>query len=149
MFKKLLYPTDFSSASEKVLPYLKDLKKAGAEELIILHIIDERIGEWKESLAWMTEKQRNDLVNDCITSLNDKANTEIENLKKEFGSMFKLKIVVEQGTPFKKILDTANKENVSCIIMGSKGASDLQEMILGSVVERVVRKSKQPCLIVK
>jgi len=42
MFKKVLYPTDFSDVSKKALDYIKTLKDAGAKEVIVLHIIDER-----------------------------------------------------------------------------------------------------------
>ena len=42
MFKKILYPTDFSDASKKALDYIKQLKQAGIKEVIVLHVIDER-----------------------------------------------------------------------------------------------------------
>jgi nucleotide-binding universal stress UspA family protein len=42
MFEKILYPTDFSDVSKKALDYIKTLKDAGAKEVVVLHIIDER-----------------------------------------------------------------------------------------------------------
>ena len=42
MFKKILYPTDFSDVSKKALEYIKQLKEAGTEEVIVLHVLDER-----------------------------------------------------------------------------------------------------------
>ena len=42
MFKKILFPTDFSDASQKAVKYIKQLKGAGAQEVIILHVIDEK-----------------------------------------------------------------------------------------------------------
>ena len=42
MFKKILYPTDFSDVSKKALDYIKQLKSIGAEEVLVVHIIDER-----------------------------------------------------------------------------------------------------------
>ena len=148
MFKKILFPTDFSESSEKVLPYLKHLKEAGTEEIVILHVLDERYRDWKDSLMWMTEDARNELVNDVAKSATEIAEKELDNLEKELKPMFKVKIVLEGGKPFKTILDVADRENVSCITMASKGATDLQEILLGSVTERVVRKSSQPCLII-
>lgn len=42
MFKKILYPTDFSDVSKKALSYLIQLKDAGTEEIIVLNVIDSR-----------------------------------------------------------------------------------------------------------
>ncbi len=41
MFRKILYPTDFSDVSKNALNYLKQLKESGAEEILVLHVIDE------------------------------------------------------------------------------------------------------------
>ena len=42
MFKKILFPTDFSDVSQKAVKYIKQLKGAGAQEVIVLHVIDEK-----------------------------------------------------------------------------------------------------------
>jgi nucleotide-binding universal stress UspA family protein len=42
MFEKILYPTDFSDVSKKALDYIKQLMQAGAKEVIVLHVMDER-----------------------------------------------------------------------------------------------------------
>ena len=43
MFKKILYPTDFSEVATKALDYIKQLKEAGSQEVVILHVINQRI----------------------------------------------------------------------------------------------------------
>ena len=42
MFERILYPTDFSDVSKKALNFIKQLKDAGAKEVVVLHVIDER-----------------------------------------------------------------------------------------------------------
>ena len=42
MFRKILYPTDFSDVSYKALDYVKQLKDVGTEEVVVLHVIDTR-----------------------------------------------------------------------------------------------------------
>ena len=42
MFKKILYPTDFSDVSKKAIDYIKQLKGGGSETVIVLHVINER-----------------------------------------------------------------------------------------------------------
>ena len=43
MFRKILYPTDFSDMAEKAFDYIKQLKAAGGREVVILHVINRRI----------------------------------------------------------------------------------------------------------
>ena len=42
MFEKILYATDFSDVANKALDYVKMLKKTGAKEVIVLHVVDSR-----------------------------------------------------------------------------------------------------------
>ena len=42
MFKKILYPTDFSVEAGRALEFVKQLKNAGSEEVVMLHVIDRR-----------------------------------------------------------------------------------------------------------
>lgn len=42
MFRKILYPTDFSDSARSALDYVMKLKEAGAEEVILQHVYDER-----------------------------------------------------------------------------------------------------------
>lgn len=47
------------------------------------------------------------------------------------------------------ILETRQRENCDLIVMGSQGATGLQEMIIGSNTEKVVRRSHVPVLVIK
>ena len=59
------------------------------------------------------------------------------------------RIRIEQGLPFREILRVEDEEDVSIIVIGSHGRSNIEEIFLGSVSENVMRKSKSPVLIVK
>ena len=48
-----------------------------------------------------------------------------------------------------EILRVEEEENISAIVMGSHGRSNLQKIFLGSVSEKVARRCKQPVLVVK
>ena len=41
------------------------------------------------------------------------------------------------------------EEDISVIVIGSHGKSNLEEMFMGSVSEKVVRKCKGPVLVIK
>jgi nucleotide-binding universal stress UspA family protein len=143
MFRKILYPTDFSDTAEKAIPFLKQLKDVGAEDIIILHIIDTyrlRI----PSIYMPTN----------LISFIDKMVIEATEKAKKVADVLTAagigtRIRIEQGLPFREILRVEDEEDVSIIVIGSHGRSNIEEMFLGSVSENVMRKSKCPVLIVK
>ncbi len=149
MFKKVLYPTDFSARSEKVIPYINSLKETGTEEVVILHVVDERLKDMKESLYWIGESAKRELEKDFIDNMKVKTEDRMKDLRKKLHKDLKIKFIIDYGSPHHVILNVANREDVSAITMASHGASDIEEMLLGSVTDKVVRKSKQPCLIIK
>ena len=143
MFRKILYPTDFSDTAGKAIPFLKQLKGTGTEEVIILHIIDtyrlripsiymptNLISFIDKMLIEATEKAQK--VADVLTAAG-------------IGT----RIRIEQGLPFREILRVEDEEDASIIVIGSHGRSNIEEIFLGSVSENVMRKSKSPVLIVK
>jgi nucleotide-binding universal stress UspA family protein len=52
------------------------------------------------------------------------------------------------GDPFSEICQTAEREPVDLIVMGSHGRTGLAHVLLGSVAERVVRHARCPVLVV-
>ncbi len=145
MFKKILYPTDFSDVSLKVLDFLKQLKECGAEEVLVLHVINEQtivtLRGYGEGTVDVEELERG-LIEQATESV---ANVEVE--LKKIG--YKVKKMVNIGFPLREILTTEKEEDISLIVMGSHGKSNLEEMFLGSVSEKVIRKCKGPVLVIK
>ncbi len=149
MFRKVLYPTDFTDRSEKVIPYINKLKESGTTDVVVLHVIDDRHKDWRESLYWISEKAKTELEEGFLSAVKNKTEEKLKEIKRKFDKDLKIKFVIEYGSPYKAIIKVANKEEVSAITMISHSASDLEEMILGSVTDKVIRKSEQPCLIIK
>lgn len=59
------------------------------------------------------------------------------------------KVTMLHGEPGPTIVDYANKQTCSMVIIGSQGLNTLQEMVLGSVSHKVAKRVKCPVLIVK
>jgi nucleotide-binding universal stress UspA family protein len=146
MFKKILYPTDFSDVSKMALEYIKQLKDSGVEEILVLHVIDER--DLHYSYLYVMDEYGGD--QGLQQRLKDEAKEELDEIKdilKDSG--FKIRSRIEFGVPLKEILKAEQKEDISIIIIGSHGKSNVEEMLLGSVSEKVVRKCKKPVLVIK
>ena len=143
MFEKILYPTDFSDVSKKALDYLVQLKDAGTKEIVVLHVIDEKgIDAISRYAAGSAEPM--------IREIKKEAREEGKKIEKKLmQSGLNVKIRIETGVPLKEILKVEEEEKVSVIVIGSHGKTNIREMFLGSVSEKVIRKSKNPVLIVK
>jgi nucleotide-binding universal stress UspA family protein len=143
MFKNILFPTDFSDVSEKALGYIKKLKDGGAEKVVVVHVIDQRAMQayYQYDLASPLTLEKE------ITALAEKGLKKIEDDLKKSG--FKVKTRLQMGFPIREILNAEKEENISVIVIGSHGKSNLEEMFLGSVSEKVVRKCKKPIFVIK
>ena len=151
MFKKILFPTDFSDVANSALDFVKQLKDAGAEEVVILHVIDQsRLDALAmypaDALAMYIDKDMLQIEKAWEASAANRMSS-MEDELKEAG--FEVQVRVEKGIPFKAILKVEEEEDVSVIILGSHGATNIQEMLLGSVSEKVIRKARKPVLVVK
>jgi len=143
MFKKILYPTDFSDVSKKAIDFIKQLKEGGSEMVIVLHVIDER------GMRAIERYATGDSV-EIEQRIMDDAKQELKAIEDDLKKIgFKVKTLIKRGVPLLEVLKVEEEENISVIVMGSHGKSNLEEMFLGSVSEKVSRKCKSPVLIVK
>lgn len=144
MFEKILYPTDFSDVAVKALEYVKRLKASGAREVIVLHVNDER---GNESVVRILGGSQFDKLNEKKMLETEK---KLKGIEKELvDAGLKVNLRNETGIPVREILRVEDEENVSVTVIGSHGRSNLEEIFLGSVSEKVIRKSKQPVFVIK
>ena len=144
MFEKILYPTDFSDVSVKALNYIKKLKGSAAKEVIVMHVIDERGVDSVH--RFLGDDKFNKLKKDKI----EETESLLKGVAQELTEAgLKVRLRAETGIPVREILRVEGEENVSVIVIGSHGWTNLQELFLGSVSEKVIRKSKNPVLVVK
>lgn len=69
-----------------------------------------------------------------------------ERLKSK-NATYEIKIL--HGDPGPTIIEYTNKEKVDLVVIGSRGLNSLQEMVLGSVSHKVVKRVNCPVLVVK
>jgi len=143
MFKKILFPTDFSEVASRALEFVKQLKDSGGEEVTVLNVIEEKYFFLSEDYPTLDlETWEKDLKKDAKEKSAAVANSLYE-------KGYKVKVILAKGIPAVEILRIEQEEQVSVLVIGSHGVSNLKEMLLGSVSEAVIRKSRQPVLVVK
>jgi nucleotide-binding universal stress UspA family protein len=155
MYKKILYPTDFSETAELALNQVKAFRTLKAEEVILLHVIDENDIKKKDIFSLLLgvaglNKSVEEFENELKNKLIEEAKSKMESIKKELEDVgYKVKDIVVVGVPYKEIVKIAEDEGVDIIIMGSHGKTNLRDILLGSVTENVIKKSNKPVLVVK
>lgn len=58
-------------------------------------------------------------------------------------------VTILHGEPGETIVDYTNKNNFDLVVIGSRGLNVFQEMVLGSVSHKVMKRVNCPALIVK
>lgn len=144
MFAKILYPTDFSEVSEKALGYIEQLKESGLKEVVLLHVMDTR---GSDTVRPFIASEEFEVFKARMKTEKEKYIARVEETLKGMG--LRVKTLIRSGGPVQEILKTESEEDVSMIVIGSHGMSNMEEILIGSVSEKVIRKCRRPVLVIK
>jgi len=142
--KTVLVPTDFSDASESALRYGKAMARAFGASLHVVHVMEDLLAHaWAAEVYVASMPQLRDEIEKesrqrLGTLLTD---GELKELRAETALL--------AGNPFLEIVRYAKAHNIDLIVMGTHGRGPIAHMLLGSVAEKVVRKSPCPVLTVR
>lgn len=140
--KKILVPVDFSTPSENALKVAAKLAQKNNAELHVLHVI-----ELAESLFGAEQFNVNDEQIIFFMKLAKKRFSQF--LDKDYLKDIKTTEHVEPGSTSVAINELVDENQIDMIVMGSSGVSGIEEIVIGSNTEKVVRHSKIPVLVVK
>ncbi|MBN1754851.1 universal stress protein [bacterium] len=150
MFDYVLYPTDFSEPSRKAFKYLVKMKDAGTKKILLMHVVDRREVSTMATMEGFSSVHYLDIFEDIKAELHKRAEKELDKMAHELRHEgFEIELRLMYGVPFEAIVEVAENEKVSCIVIGSHGKSLVSGMLLGSTSEKVLRKAKCPVFVVK
>jgi len=87
---------------------------------------------------------------DLLTQSEAQASERLKTLVDDRGAMKgRVKTSTAIGTPVDRILQYIGDEGIDLIVMGTHGRGAVGHLLLGSVAERLVRRSPVPVLTVK
>ncbi|WP_339606382.1 universal stress protein [uncultured Roseivirga sp.] len=146
--KTILVPIDFSEQSKYALNFAAQLAKKGNLQVHAINIIEgpqnhtfNTMGDGfaNESEDYFFLKQLIDKTKENMNALlQSKAYSGIDVI----GS-------VEVGNPYQSISKAIADHEADLVVMGSKGASGIDEVLIGSNTEKVVRFAKCPVVTIK
>jgi len=142
--KTVLVPTDFSDASESALRYGKAMAEKFGASLHVVHVMEDLLAH-----AWAAE-----VYVSSMPQLRDEIEKES---RLRLGALltdgerkaFRAETALLAGNPFLEIIRYAKTHGIDLIVMGTHGRGPIAHMLLGSVAEKVVRKSPCPVLTVR
>jgi nucleotide-binding universal stress UspA family protein len=142
-FRHILAPTDFSEYSKQAIASALELAKKFGAKLTILHVIElppypvEGYVPPSLSATFMDDLER-------------QATTDLAQLVPEAeAANVEVARVIAVGTPYRKIIDTAEAEQVDLIVMATAGRTGFSHLVMGSIAERVVRTASCPVLTIR
>ncbi|MGB1042399.1 MAG: universal stress protein [Tenacibaculum sp.] len=141
--KKILVPTDFSKPSEYALKLAAKIANEPDSEVHLLHMIELPSGIIDMGAGSNFSIPESMLY---IRKVRDKL---LDYKKLYFSDNKNIKHAIRFQDPFEGIRDYAKKNEIDLITMGSKGHTDLEEMLIGSNTEKTVRNSEIPVLVTK
>lgn len=141
--KRILVPTDFSLPSQKALRHAIEFAKHYDCEVVLLHVLES--APFPPAFG---------LEGAPPTPMADQARSWAEQqlakmAREEVPEKVRHRTLMRQGNPTQEIVHTAIQEDADLIIMATQGRSGLEQILLGSVAEKVVRKAPCAVLIVR
>lgn len=143
LFKNILVPYDLSKSSNHAFKVALDVAKKYDSKVTVLTAV--------EGDSWHHKFYDSRADNELIKKQKKAASKSIEQLEKtaqKANILIKTQIVKSTST-VNTILTFAKSRKFDLIVLGSHGRTGLDKLILGSVANGVVQKSRIPILIVK
>ena len=173
MFKNILCPTDGSDHANKALSLAVDLARKFDARLLLVHVllrsVDARELKRFAEIEGLTKTVASEI--DRLMAVDSRVEIvrlrdlqtistgvlvdigehmlALAKLEAENNGVHDVSVTVLDGDPAERILEHAERENADCIVMGSRGLSDVKGLILGSVSHKVRNRAACTCITVK
>jgi len=142
MFKKILCPVDFSEFTDEILVYAVNIANRFNSELHLIHVIP-NLNYFTPYESFLTPEN---LVA-IERNIEGEVGKDFDKITKKLNLPFKR--IVKTGVTFVEIIDYIKQQEIDLVVMGTHGRSGIEHILIGSVAEKVVRKSPCPVLTVR
>jgi nucleotide-binding universal stress UspA family protein len=137
--KNILFPTDFSEASQAALPYAQSLAKLYGSTILVAHSIP--------------AEPHQPIVMDRVPAQDNVAWQEAQQKLEEFTKdttfrAIRTKTLLDRGDVGNVIAEMIHEQEVDLIVLGTHGRRGARKLIFGSAAEKIYRSASCPVLTV-
>jgi nucleotide-binding universal stress UspA family protein len=144
IFKKILWPTDFSESSYQALKIAKEMALHFSSELYFIHVVP-----LLPPFAPPPKGEPSFDVSSYVENLCLSAKKSLQEvIDKKIGKKLKAHPLIAHGDIAEKIARTAQREKIDLVVIASHGTTGRKKSFPGSVTEKLVRISTVPTLII-
>ncbi len=132
----VLFPTDFSENADLACNYAFDLAKRSQGKVTVLNAYDLPYSDRSLTTSLLEVMKENA----------EKNMRAYEEKLKAFGVPYETQVSL--GNPIRLIKELAAKHSIDIVVMGTKGASGLEEVLIGSNAASVIQNTTKPVLVI-
>ncbi|SDJ43595.1 universal stress protein [Natronorubrum texcoconense] len=146
MYDQILVPTDGSKPAAAAVEEGIELARQNDAAIHALYVVEPiPLGQFSAG-SGPASSEWGDVVEEQRTE-GDAATTDVADRASEYDLV--VVQAIEHGKPHVQILEYVDEHDIDAIVMGTHGRAGVDRLVLGSVTEKVVRKSEVPVLTVR
>lgn len=131
MYDQILVPTDGSANATTAMEHAIGIATGSGARIHVINVINPRWYDMSiDSARTPVENDRRKYIDELV-EMAEEAEVETET-------------AVLDGTPAQEILDYAGDHGIDLIVMGKRGRGNLENLLLGSVADYVVKHASVP-----
>ncbi|UIR56567.1 universal stress protein [Sphingobacterium sp. SRCM116780] len=139
---KILVPIDFSENATVATHYAAEIAIENQDELVLLHVYTAHINKYANVII-----QGEKLVDPTIKESEEKLNAVVETIKTQFPDLI-VSQLFDEGVLSEVLTRETVKNKYKVVVMGTKGSSGIESVLIGSNTYDVIRDSQTPILAI-
>ena len=145
---KIIAAIDFSDDSKAAAHYAAKLAADVKAELLLTNVVNQRDVDMMElAVKRVTAFSMKKYLNELITSRKEHLAELTDSISED--SSIKVKTNVRVGVPYQALLLEIKENKPDLLIMGTKGRSNLIDIVIGSCAQKLFRRSPIPLLSIR
>lgn len=142
--RRILHPTDFSTASLAAYKRAVDMAKANRAELLLVHVLAPAIPMMAD--GYLSPKVYEDMES-ASRAYGQKHLAALVRKAKQAG--VRVKGLLLEGIPHERVAGAARSKKADLLVIGTHGRTGFAKLFLGSVASRILAVAPCPVLTVR